>query len=868
MHALADRIAKAHSDGQAFTEATLFAPATGPKHTGILDEETILQPLSTSIAALFTTHPVAVSITVKTSLGKAYTLELLRASPTGEAPDVGVYDAGSRHTSSYTAGLHYQGALAGDERSLAAMSVFASGEVMILFSNADGNFVLGMLEDGSGRYILYNDRDIHGRSALTCGTLEPLPDLHKQVSLQTGKTARPMLCNKVRIYWEVGYRLFAYKSSSLLTTQNWATALFNQFQALYANERIAVELSSLYVWTTPDDYPTNANTSSAALSAFRLYWNSLGNAYNGELAHFLTRTNNGNGGIAYLDGLCTSPANSFSFAYSDLTGSFYNIPTFSWDVEVTTHETGHNLGSPHTHWCGWMTGAGGTCGAIDDCYTFDAGGGCNTCGSTYSNAAPTGAWQGTIMSYCHLGSRGINLANGFGAQPGDLIRTNVSAAACLQPALRAKLTPAPVCSNDGAISLQFAANSFGTAPYSYTWTGNIHTQHLSNIPSAGTYTVQVTDSNGCSQSFSADVAKGFSSGNGLMPSAQMPVCCNSYHAPLVLQASTPDGLTSCQSVYWLRSKSAFLSLADALAFVDTASTLNVLRSTNESSIANNSTGASLNVIPEVCTSPQAWYYTPVVVQQPKAADSFSYTANNNTSHTNFGTQIGTYVTLPDQSTNPTPCDLLDTPSSRMLSITVTNYTGRAGSLRFIMLDATGKMLYQSPGYAGNGTYAIPAAAIAGNFLQGMKIIAMDYNCSLIACTTSQATISASRKVVFAARSAKSVAACDLGQAIRVDFAPAGCTMLQVSSSPLLSDFVLAPNPATSSATLTFSLQQAAAINWKISDMAGRIISKGNGDYKAGSNAAKINLQHFARGVYVISLSDARTELQRQKLIIQ
>src|ERR1043165_1692705 len=67
-HALADKIAKAHQTGQQFSEATLFASATAPKHSGVLDEETILQPLSGSVASLFASHPEGVSITVRTDV--------------------------------------------------------------------------------------------------------------------------------------------------------------------------------------------------------------------------------------------------------------------------------------------------------------------------------------------------------------------------------------------------------------------------------------------------------------------------------------------------------------------------------------------------------------------------------------------------------------------------------------------------------------------------------------------------------------------------------------------------------------------------------------------------------------------------------
>ncbi len=174
---------------------------------------------------------------------------------------------------------------------------------------------------------------------------------------------------------------------------------------LYANESINIAISEIFVWTSPDPY--SKTSSVTALYQFK----DLRPTYNGDLAHLAALGGNNIGGVAWLDVLCSN----YGYAYSNISSSYQNVPTYSWTVEVMTHEMGHNLGSNHTQWCGWNGGA------LDNCYTTE--GGCS------KGPAPKNG--GTIMSYCHLTNYGINFNNGFGPQPGDKIRAKVAAANCL-----------------------------------------------------------------------------------------------------------------------------------------------------------------------------------------------------------------------------------------------------------------------------------------------------------------------------------------------------------------------------------------------------------------------------------------------------
>jgi hypothetical protein len=192
---------------------------------------------------------------------------------------------------------------------------------------------------------------------------------------------------------------------------NYVTGFFNQSAVLYSNESIPIALSQVYVWTSNDPY-SDTGDSSTMLSGFQSYRNS----FNGDLGHLVAF--HGGGGIAAgFSGFCNANIDNRQ-CFSGVNSSYSNVPTYSWTVQVFTHEMGHLMGSRHTHACVWN----GNNTQIDGCYTPEG-----TCSQV---GYPSGG--GTIMSYCHLSGRpGINFNNGFGSQPGNVIRSRFNAASCL-----------------------------------------------------------------------------------------------------------------------------------------------------------------------------------------------------------------------------------------------------------------------------------------------------------------------------------------------------------------------------------------------------------------------------------------------------
>lgn len=348
------------------------------------------------------------------------------------------------------AGVHYRGMVRGVAGSWAAISLF-DGQVMGLFGDAQGQWVLGPLEKGpAGVHVLYDDRDMRRSGAFTCGTRE-VPEGYRPSELEA-TSDRTMRC--VRYYWEVNYNIYQDKGN-LVNTTNYITGLFNQSATLFDNDGIDVTLSELFIWdqTSPYTGPGSGN--------FLDQFGTNRTTFNGDLAHLLGY--GGGGGIAWLNSLCNGQTR-FRMAYSGINSSYSAVPTYSWSTMVVTHEAGHNMGSNHTHACVWN----GNSTAIDGCGP--------TASSSYvegtcpTGPIPTPAVGGTIMSYCHLLSTGINLANGFGPQPAAVIVNRVNVSSCLSTC--GTTCDAPGTLTAGSVTINSATlfwSGIGASSYTLRW---------------------------------------------------------------------------------------------------------------------------------------------------------------------------------------------------------------------------------------------------------------------------------------------------------------------------------------------------------------------------------------------------------------
>jgi hypothetical protein len=126
------------------------------------------------------------------------------------------------------------------------------------------------------------------------------------------------------------------------------------------------------------------------LNQFRQYWQSnIAPSVGRDLMHMLSGRHLG-GGIAYVSAVCS--ASGYAVSAGVAQGGSSNLFPYpiantgnanNWDLIVFTHETGHNLGTGHTH--SYFYNSNGT--YIDTC--------------AFNCERPLN-YDPTIMSYCHL----------------------------------------------------------------------------------------------------------------------------------------------------------------------------------------------------------------------------------------------------------------------------------------------------------------------------------------------------------------------------------------------------------------------------------------------------------------------------------
>lgn len=423
---IANEVLQQHSSSEIKTvdlfeqvDPTDFAPDLLPQE---LRQAVVLRPNLETIADVLQSDPTSMSIALPMPEGGTQWIDLIPAKSMSMTFKVLTASGQSLDFDDQQA-QHYWGILRGHNTSAVALSIFPSS-VMGIFLDPSFSLDLGPIDQQvEGLHVLYYSDDLAVDRAFDCGVTAENEIQHFEQEIippNSALTADPDRC--VLQYVEVDNDIFVDKGGLAPTTE-YITGLYNQISLMFFNEQIKLRLNTMFIWDTSDPY--NSDSTSDLLNTFR---NRVGDGFEGDLAHLLGYR--GGGGIASLNVLCRK---SRGHAYSGINRSFREIPAYSWSVNVVTHELGHNLGSPHTHDCNWN----GNNTAIDRCGIVAGFGSSGPCNSS----APVPE-AGTVMSYCHL-ETSVDLALGFGPQPGDLIRDRVYNATCLFPC-----DPEPEVCND------------------------------------------------------------------------------------------------------------------------------------------------------------------------------------------------------------------------------------------------------------------------------------------------------------------------------------------------------------------------------------------------------------------------------------
>lgn len=408
-------------------------------YTATLGKAVALQLNKASLASIYKNKPETLTFTVPTPEG-TLTVNLYQYDFfTSDFKAYKRVENGTLVAVDYNKGAYYRGYVEGVSPSMVTFSFFEDDAVGIISTRTNGNYnVIAVPHEGYGtdKFMVFNDIDIKDKELYftACETDNTLlPETGGDIAPQASSS--PMTsngaCREISVALHADYRAYQRNSNSIPQTQNYLTTLMNANSTLYANDGMVLTLKEMVVNSVQDNYPTSSST--AVLNRFG---NDIGTNVTADLHQMITGYRRNGfaplGGLAWLDVLCATPRymsqrstywGPFSMTNNNSVPSAVSpVPVYSWDVNASSHEMGHNLGSHHTHWCGWPGGA------IDGCTTLEPDDNNNSCANPTPRYPTNG---GTIMSYCHLVSTGINLNNGFGPLPGALLRSKTANAICV-----------------------------------------------------------------------------------------------------------------------------------------------------------------------------------------------------------------------------------------------------------------------------------------------------------------------------------------------------------------------------------------------------------------------------------------------------
>ncbi len=293
---------------------------------------------------------------------------------------------------------------------------FANGGIEGLISLPGQNAIniTSLRTPGGEDMVTYTSDDIDRNIEFTCGTKF---DNASYSDAELSAPIEPRDAQCVRLWMEINYNVYQNLGSDMASTTAFSNAMFNALSLLYANERISLVLEHLEIWSSTSPYPNPSDPGIDDRTEFLNHFKNYRAAtWTGDLAILITQNNIG-GMAAGFSGLCNADRTE-SMCIAGLYANYLDsYPAYFYNVYNSAHELGHLFGSRHTHACVWN----GNNTAIDGCAGYIEG---------FCNIPPYPTGGGTIMSYC-WNPFWIDFQEGFGVQPGNVIRNRVYNAACL-----------------------------------------------------------------------------------------------------------------------------------------------------------------------------------------------------------------------------------------------------------------------------------------------------------------------------------------------------------------------------------------------------------------------------------------------------